>query len=159
MVTFKPSNVPITEQEIVCFEKRINSPLPSEYRQFMLKHNGGEFPNGVYRGIDECLVQPEFYPLLNATKNRWGFISEVNYWRFEDKERIESEDEDIPPNQYLKIGTDFIGNAICLSLKEETANFVYLYIYSGVHFHMNLISKSFCNVINIDNMEYYGDDE
>ncbi len=149
--TFIPSNIPINEQDIINFEELIGTDLPQEYRQFILQYNGGEFENSIYKGIDEYLVDPDFYPLVNAIPGEYNLIFEVKNWLLNDH-RV---DDIISTKHYLKIGQDFLGNVIYISINENSYGLVYLYIFEGVFEPINLISHSFSDIIN--NMQEQGE--
>jgi cell wall assembly regulator SMI1 len=49
-LTFQYPHPPTNEEAIADFEKELGFRLPEDYRQFLLKYNGGDFPSR--RGYD-----------------------------------------------------------------------------------------------------------
>ena len=70
---------PLTPEKISLAESQLGFPLPSDYREFLLKYNGCTFiPKksffftrdfafvGPYKGMEESTTLEEFYPLVDA---------------------------------------------------------------------------------------------
>jgi hypothetical protein len=55
-VFLKRRGPPVTEEDILGFEKRFGYPLPKDYREFLLTYNGGRPVEGEVLGRDD---QPE----------------------------------------------------------------------------------------------------
>ena len=142
--TFIPSNAPISEQDIINFEELIGTDLPQEYRQFILQYNGGEFENSIYKGVDEYLIHPDFYPLVNNIDINGDvkqlFVENPYYY--------------ISLNNNLIIGGDIIGNILLLSYDCNKYGHVHLFMQDREDEPIILISKSFSDIIkNMQEME------
>lgn len=129
---------PISEEELAAFEQAYQIHLPAEYRDFLLRYNGGMpkrrifdidmdgFPNSIpiqlFSGVSQT------HPLgLQATMAT--FVGRM-------------------PANLIPIANDSFGNPICLSVSGEDTGYVYFWDrdmeqeepdYSNVYF----IAKSF----------------
>ena len=119
-VLLKRRGPPVTEENIVAFEKRFGYPLPKDYREFLLTYNGGRPVEGEVMGRDdqpdvpyehgdaiECFFQlqptegavSEFEVLLPPAEIPWD-LEEVNF-----------------PLHYLPIAEGGGGNLIVMECK------------------------------------------
>jgi len=136
---------PTTLKEIAKFESLINAKLPEDYKQFLLKHNGGHpVTNGfkLIKPINEKTNEAGiswFYALYN------GDVSNITDQFYRTRE--ESLDEIIP------IGYDS-GGKICLGIAGEYYGKVYYWTTNWSMWkkedynYLCLIANSFTEFIN-----------
>ncbi len=116
MVEFRNTNPygPLSEERLQDFEKSLGAPLPTDYREFLKEHNGGE-PTPSYfwivEGSDGSGVN-HFYGLHNGPE--WFSIDSY----------VGADRHGIPEGM-LAIGDDGVGNIICLSYKEVGRGAIY----------------------------------
>jgi hypothetical protein len=107
----------INESDINNFEKRFNLKLPKDYREFLLKNNGGK-PTfrkfiTVCKKIKSSIML--FFPIAEIeTENL-----ERNYLLFNQGNKT--------PKNLVPIGHDPIKNQICISVEGEDFGYVYFW--------------------------------
>lgn len=138
------SQRPTNLEEIAEFEKLIDAKLPEDYKQFLLKHNGG---HPVMNGFEliETINDKEssgavswFFPLYEGDSN-------LLLWFKLTRNKL--------PDEYIPIGYDN-GDSICLVIKGENYGKVYYYTSDWSYWseedynYIYLISNSFTEFIN-----------
>lgn len=113
------SGVPVTDHDIVEFERQIGLRLPAPYKQFLLEYNGGEptpsdFIVSGRPGLDVSNVQVFFR--LNDTAVPSSELS-WNYLIFRDR---------IPRN-LLPIANSDYGDVICISCAGKDTGAIYIW--------------------------------
>jgi hypothetical protein len=111
----KNSAVKITQNELSNFEVSYNLRLPNDYKEFLIKHNGGS-PNKIFfRKNNADLVVDIF---LSLSKEEYSIEKYYANMVIEDKEL---------PEKILPIGIDAFGNIICISCRDEDFGKVYFW--------------------------------
>lgn len=110
------SNNPLDEKFLSTIEQYLGSVLPSSYREFILKHNGGE-------------PKEKFFFYKNDPSD--GSLIDFFFGFVPDKHQnillyLRNYSERIPPNM-LPIASDPGGNLVCLSLKGPDRGKVYFW--------------------------------
>jgi cell wall assembly regulator SMI1 len=136
----------INEAVIQQFERQLGKDLPSEYRAFLLTHNGGR-------------PRPAEFPMTGDTLNPSGTIHwffGINNSRHYDLRRNYRVYQDRIPTNFLPIAADPGGNLICLAVAGEDRGTVYFWDhdyealedevanYENVYF----IANSFTELLN-----------
>jgi cell wall assembly regulator SMI1 len=104
----------LTEGDLESFEKKLGCRLPTEYRDFLLVHNGGKpDPSDFQLGIEEADSLHHVYGL--NTKNHSDIKNSFNCF----KGRI--------PRQLLPIADDPFGNQICIGISGKHRGRVYFW--------------------------------
>lgn len=137
----------MTIKDIEEFEEFICAKLPAEYRHFLLKHNGGK----PYPAHFEQIVSNEvriinhvvrFYPLLSLPDGKRSDLREE--WR-EAKRELRSD--------WLPIGSDSAGEAICICLSQSDFGAVHVtdgYVeYLGHKPDMRRLADSFDSFVGM----------
>jgi hypothetical protein len=138
--------------EIAKFEREISAQLPTDYREFLLKHNGGSPKPNSFKIADGSTSCVNWLFGLGSVSNDHSIRKElINY-----HDRI--------PKELLPIGDDPGGNVICLSIRGKTMGHVFFWdheeeadedpTWENVH----LIANSFNEFLNIL-YEYVNPDE
>ena len=118
IVTIEESFLPLpTEQDVFELDQQLGRPIPFDYRDFLLKHNGGS-------PTPEC---------FHIRGNRAGDIGIINWFYgltsdedYDIREAVLTLRERIPAH-FLPIGDDPGGNQLCISLAGEDAGTVYFW--------------------------------
>jgi hypothetical protein len=115
MKTMKKTGPDLSEEELAAFEMDKNVQLPEDYRNFMLRYNGGQpvpksfnFPeseSGSSVGV--------FYPIKKDGTNSLQFVMQ----QFEGR----------VPEELLPVAGDMFGNQICLGLEGENRGKVFFW--------------------------------
>lgn len=128
---------PTTLAEIKAFEDRVGHKLPSDYRSFLLKHNGGHpspnaFTFDAGRGEEEDIVLC-FFPMRDVTLGNVDVVdlAGLRTWPVHCAwDDLHSDLANLSGSQFealLPIGTDGSGNYVCLVLDgEQTGSIVFL---------------------------------
>lgn len=123
---------PTTNARIETFERQIGYPLPSDYRRFLLRHNGGRpdpdaFLLDAGYGDEENIVLC-FFPLrdLNLGSVAAEGLEALRTWpihcAWDDLQRnLANHDRMEQENPLLPIGTDGSGNYFCIVLAGHNA--------------------------------------
>ena len=152
-INFEHSYKPLSLHEIETFENEYNCSLPKDYKQFLLKNNGGRpDKRRKFKTNDEKKEGKVtssiilFYPLSNEEKAN---LEEV----YEKYNR-----GNIIPKNFLPIGEDPRNNLICMSIDGGSKGQVYHcemdyfdYLAEGRELedqHIRLVSNSFSEFIS-----------
>jgi len=115
-VTFLDSSLPLSEEAIVAVEKRVGVPLPTEYRTFLLRQNGGRPKPADFRfgSRGESTVQ-ELYAVNNSKSGLLAVHRDFHGL--------------IPrmPKDILAIGCDPGGNQLCIATSGANAGSIYFW--------------------------------
>jgi len=110
---FIDSQKSISEEDLLSVEEKIGFELPSEYKSFLLKHNGGS-------------------PALDGVRHNNEHFDYVGYFYavrdemyHDDLVRQIKEHEGMVPANYLPIGESPGGDVFCISLKGESKGAVF----------------------------------
>jgi SMI1-KNR4 cell-wall len=111
-VTFLKTYPRTDEQSVEEFEQLIGSPLPADYRSFLLTTNGGQKPEpeGFKTETGERSMLSYLYPVGDGN----GYDLQAHF------HQMRSE----LPNGVIRIGEDIGGNPICLAVTGEAAGAV-----------------------------------
>lgn len=142
----KESEKQLTSEELEDAEKRLHVAFPSEYREFLLKHNGGRptpksFEFKDTHGNDSDSLIHFFLAIYNGYDDNL----EIEY-----RARVE-EDRLLP--HFVPIANDPFGNLICLSVAGEDLGKVYFWDHeiepeTAGYENMSLIADSFTEFLN-----------
>ncbi len=110
----------ISEKDIIKFEEVIRHPLPNDYKDFLLKYNGGRPEPFVFK-VDK------FEGGENTVHTLLGFNREIEsdnlLWSYDTlKDRL--------PDTLLSIGYSDTDDQICLDLSENNYGKIYLWDFS-----------------------------
>jgi cell wall assembly regulator SMI1 len=115
--SFLPS---LREEDLTAVERQLGITLPSDYRRFLLTHNGGH-------------PEPDTFPLSSFTEGDFGVLNRflgiregeyddlVNYYTKVFRDRV--------PRNLLPIANDPGGNLICLSVSGPDRGKVYWWFH------------------------------
>ncbi|MGB3783743.1 SMI1/KNR4 family protein [Priestia megaterium] len=142
-IEIKNNSKPANLQEIQSFEEEWNIELPDDYKEFLLKTNGGNPIIRRFQTLDKKITS-SLTSILPFTKEVHKNVQNV-FLAFHNNHII--------PDNFLIIGEDPIDNKICLSLSGEDAGAVYYWSldmediyeeeYEPSNTHFSLISYSF----------------
>jgi cell wall assembly regulator SMI1 len=111
---YEGKTYPISQEDIETFEKKYNLKLPSEYQNFLLKHNGG-MPTARRFKIKDGKIKSSFkfiMPLMKEINNdEVKHNLEYSYIKFIRRNVI--------PDKYLPFGEDPRENILCISIKGD----------------------------------------
>jgi hypothetical protein len=116
------TDVPDASPLVDAWEKRNNIPVPSDYRQFITKYNGGR----VYPPMFRYTVPLDKYPSTEPVTYLdplydWDYVEEIwNGGVFNGRN----------PPQMLMIGSDPGGLEVLLSLRKEDYGKIYTWLHS-----------------------------
>jgi hypothetical protein len=108
---------PAPPAEILRFEAAIGTPLPTDYREFLSRANGGFLPSGR-GGNDPSFRGSRFVTIAHV----FGLRKEPHFSLFD---HLENLGVPLPPG-LVAIMDDGNGNLICLSINEPTYGHVYI---------------------------------
>ncbi len=140
-LTVTGSATPLSEADLQALESRLAFPLPNEYRQFLLAHNGGRlnpaefhFKNQTGPYTDSCV--DSFYAVYDGDHNNF------------EKIYLFCKAEGLFPPHIIPIADDPGGNIICLSVSGPDMNSVYFWDHEGIdeygkQANLHLIADSF----------------
>ena len=113
-LTLADCGPPLSDDALTAFERRIRRLLPADYRDFLLRYNGGIPPWHVIRSSDigDLGVQ-----LFYGIRKDEPFDIDVAHERTRGRW----------PDRFLAIAIDSFGNAFCLSLAETDAGTIYFW--------------------------------
>ena len=106
---------PTSEMELAQFEDKLNRRLPEDYRQFLLKHNGGE-PHPSTFFISQGQGEDDIRHFLGMSEMKE--YSLVHYHEIYSG-RI--------PQNLLPIAPDYFSNLVCLSIDGADRGSVYFW--------------------------------
>ena len=140
MITIINAKDPATSESISDFEGKIGSKLPDDYKNFLLKYNGGQpLPNSFkFFSNKEDGSSVDRFLSLGKEKNSNLLKYYNNY-----KDRI--------PSYFFPIAHDAGGNLICISCSESDYGYIYFWDHEKEQNHAHtdywgniyLIDKSF----------------
>ena len=106
-------DVKIDKETIKVIESFIESKFPQDYKEFLLKYNGG-FPKKNIFNLNITSMLGNFY-IVNSLKNWTDFIEAYKIH----KNRI--------PKEFITIGSDVGGNEILLGIKDKYRGKIYFW--------------------------------
>jgi hypothetical protein len=128
----------IKKAELENFELAIGYPLPSVYKQFLLKHNGGRVDDNFFKTINgEIETNIQFMFGITDEKN-YDLMSNYAYFKT------------IHSGNLLPIAMDGLGNLILLTLDKENES-VLLWIHDTDENPFFLIANDFRSFFNCTN--------
>jgi cell wall assembly regulator SMI1 len=152
MTKFLETGKKITEKNIAKIEKKYNVSFPQEYKDFLLKYNGGECePNGFVfnENSEDSDSEVRSFFAIGGIDGDYDLEENINIYTIEEK-RL--------PNLYIPIAEDDLGNLVCISCNETDYGFIYFWDHENenesedsVHNCMDnmfLLSKSFKTFAN-----------
>ncbi|MCX7570162.1 SMI1/KNR4 family protein [Tumebacillus sp. DT12] len=131
----------LTPEELVAAEQRLKVVFPTDFREFLLKHNGGRPTPNKFDFIDtngeSSNSQIDFFFAI--------FEGHIDNLEIEYRARVE-EDRLLP--HFVPIANDPFGNLICLSVRSEDLGKVYFWDHeiepeTAGYENMSLIADSF----------------
>jgi hypothetical protein len=135
---------PLSSQRIADIEKRLGVNLPSDYRAFMLEHNGGvphpadfTFADEIGPYTDGSVV--EFYSIQEDEAER-GLLTAYRMFCSGDPRM---------PRDVIPIASELVGNQICLCVTGQRAGYVYFWDHENecegepTYDNMHLLARSF----------------
>lgn len=108
---------PATPEEIQKAEQSMGIEIPEEYRQFLLKYNGGR-------------PKPDVFPIHNNPVGDKGIMSNffsVNESDYDSLQKIWKIFKDRIPSGYLPIAHDVGGNLLCMKLSGDDNGSIYFW--------------------------------
>lgn len=113
---------PAPREKVRHFEQAIGARLPDDYREFLIRCNGGSLGGSV------CFAgpTPDGQPGDACIHHIGGFRKE-SYFSLEETRDIYQEGEDRIPEELIWIMDDPFGNAFCLGVKGEHRGRVYFW--------------------------------
>ena len=113
---------PAPREKVLHFERVIGAPLPDDYREFLIRCNGG------FLGGSVCFAgpTPDGQPGDACINHVGGFRQEAHF-SLGYLRSIYQEGEDRIPEELIWIMDDPFGNAICLGVKGEHRGRVYFW--------------------------------
>ena len=116
-VKIKNAFPPISEAQLIAFEKELGIKLPADYRAFLLKHNGGmPEPNALDVKIDDFVVQDGVTCFSAITEDR---VFSFSYFLDVYEGRI--------PKNLFPIADGLSVDLICLSVSGDDYGKVYFW--------------------------------
>ena len=110
----KKQGIKINEETIKVIESFIQAKLPQEYRDFLLKYNGGVPNKGVFN-LNNILSGLSFFYIINSLNNYSDFVGAYHLY----KDRI--------PKGFIVVASDVGGNKILIGLDGENRNKIYFW--------------------------------
>lgn len=152
MVEFSETGKKIAEKNIVEIEKKYKISFPKEYKDFLLKYNGGECdPNGFIflEDSEDSDSEVRSFFAIGGIDGDYDLEENITIYTIEEK-RL--------PNLYIPIAEDDLGNLICISCNESNYGFIYFWDHENecesedniadYMDNMFLLSESFNKFIN-----------
>jgi cell wall assembly regulator SMI1 len=121
-ITFNEPGKKITEKDIVELEQRLEMSLPSDYRQFLLRVNGGQ-------------PEPNAFPIRDSPRDTHGLLDRL--FSVDDKDTdydiLDNAEvfRDRVPSDLLPIAFDPGGNLICLAVRGENRGKIYFWDHNN----------------------------
>ncbi|MBN2248971.1 MAG: SMI1/KNR4 family protein [Campylobacterales bacterium] len=110
---------PINLKNLESFEKQLKIRLPQEYREFLVKHNGGKLEKNMLT-INESEGGTSIHHI-------YALVDNPLYASMEEKYKIFNTNEFNFGNEYLAIMDDSFGNQILLKLQEPNLGAIYFW--------------------------------
>jgi len=125
MVKFSKSGKKIKESEILDFEKKIGLELPLEYKNFLLKHNGGKCEPCDFTFIEDDEES-------SSSVRRFYAIGGIDDY-YDLQESIDNyiNDEKRLADNYIPIAEDDFGNLMCISCNDSNKGQIYFWNHEG----------------------------
>ncbi|NQX62518.1 SMI1/KNR4 family protein [Paenibacillus qinlingensis] len=140
----KNTFAPISLENIQEVEQRYGIKLPNDYKEFLLKYNGGNpIPNVMFTTKNGILTSYLVYVHPLFEREMPSLVS--NFLYFNKEEKI--------PSNLIAIGHDPLRNLVCISLAGNDSGFVYYWDFMNddcdnpSYNHLVLIAKSFSEFI------------
>ncbi len=135
----------LTNRDIIELESKINVKLPSDYKRFLLLHNGGHPKQNCYPCIDDNMEGSDidsFLAFYEGSIN--SLITDINIY------------EDRIPKGFIPIACDSGGNLVCLGIGDDKYGMIYFWEHEEeVEYgeeptldNMYLIANNFTDFIN-----------
>lgn len=151
MITFTETKDRTSLEAIKEFEKKINVKLPDDYKQHLLKNNGGRCEPSHFDFIENGKPSGSgiewFFALGDHKYNNLRRTCEI--YKIEDKRM---------PDKMVPIADDGLGNSVCISCSEKDYGYVYFWDHENEvdylvaddndYSNLYLIAKSFTEFIN-----------
>lgn len=120
MITFFSEETPITDFQLIEFEKVLGLTLPSEYRNHLLQHNGGQCSPNLF----------SFFEKGDKTTSRvdWFLaLYEGDYDNLKNYADMYKIAEKRMPDGFLPIAHDDGGNLVCIACRGEDFGKIYFW--------------------------------
>jgi SMI1-KNR4 cell-wall len=132
---FLDSERKISESEINEIESRYNISFSQEYKDLILKYNGGRPNKTLFKGSDDGLILAEVYPLKYG---KYTLEDALNKFSIIDK---------IIPEYLIPIGADPADNLICLSQKANEFGSIYVWMFDSIE-ELRFVAKTLNQVLS-----------
>lgn len=109
----------INLKKLEAFEKQLKIRLPEEYREFLVKYNGGKLEKNML-----TINESEEDTIIH---NVYALVDNPPYVSLEEKYKIFNTNEFKFSNEYLAIMNDSMGNQILLKLQEPNLGTIYFW--------------------------------
>ncbi len=120
-ITIRNSEIPLTLDKVVDIEKRLKLSLPLEYKDFIMKHNGGRpKPSGFH-------YKHETGRYTDSRVDWFLAIYDGESDNFEDYFNTYKVDQVRLPIELVPIANDPGGNLVCISVKGKNKGAVYFW--------------------------------
>lgn len=120
-VTITDSAIPLTNEDIAAAEHRLGCSIPTEYRTFLLAHNGGR-PNPCGFLSYEKSGKPHDMSVID-----WFFGINTGAYYNDMEERYNMVLEHRVPSLLFPVASDPGGNLICISIEGADTGKVYFW--------------------------------
>jgi hypothetical protein len=131
----------LTEPELQEFEKTYDIILPADYRQFILRHNGGTAAKEFYKiddgfpGDDDGVYLAVFRSIKYGTVTVDAAIRNFKVL------------ENLIPQHFIPVTDDIAGNPICISFNKDEFGRVYI-VYLDLGGSVRFVADSFIALLN-----------
>lgn len=115
-------NLRTNKKSVEEFETKVKKKLDDEYKNFLIRYNGGEIEPNVFKISEE-----EGESAVNII---YGLNVEEEY---DELSKIFDKLEGVIPENFLSIADDPGGNQICLGVSGEYVGKIYLWIHDSVN--------------------------
>lgn len=116
----EPIETVVSEDTIATFEKRLETRLPEDYRNFMLAHNGGEPSRRVFK------YKNHSGPYAGSSVRYFFAFSSDEDYSIKDY-FVEFVSNNRMPGDLVPIGTDEGGNLVCIAVKGPNTGKIYFW--------------------------------
>lgn len=127
LIRIEESRTPLTNARLAALEKKLGISLPAQYRQFLLKHNGGH-PNRAcfhYKHLRGPYTDSEVTQFLAVTRSRT--------YNFEQLFQLLKVQNKWLPDNLVPIADDAFGNSVCISVAGDDRGAIYFREAELVH--------------------------
>lgn len=144
MVAFSNTKGNLDISQIEAMEEFVGLRFPEEYKNHLLKYNGGRCEPNVFSFVENGI--------RTTSALDWFFaIYDGEYNRLRDYLEIYKLDQKRMPNHMLPFASDVVGNAICLSCGEDDYGKVYLWDHEREVDYMISTDDDYSNLYIITN--------